>query len=168
MLRPATDADLPAMLAWRNQRANRLASLTQHVISAEEHAAWWARTGGDPSRRVLIFSHAERPLGVVTFGDITDREASWGFYLDHESTTADGIALLAWTGVMREAVGYAFAEPPDGLGVERLTGEVLAENEAVRAMNRRFGFTEQTPRIRPVGGALREVVPISRQREGAR
>jgi len=160
MLRPATDSDLSAMRLWRNQEANRAVSLTQHEITAEEHAAWWSRASSDPTRRVLIAEYAGRPLAVVTFFDITPSSASWGFYLDHDGAAAEGTTLVAWTLVMREAVDYAFASAPEGLGLEVLTGEVLAENEPVRAMNRRFRFTEETPQVRPVGGILREVIPI--------
>jgi len=164
MLRPATDSDLPAMRAWRNQDANRAVSLTQHEIGADEHTAWWAGVQADPARRVLVFELDGRALGVVTFFDLTPatapERASWGFYLDHDGTAADGTGLLAWTLIMREAVDHAFAAPPDGLGVDELCGEVLADNEAVRAMNRRFRFAEGTPEVRPVGGTLREVIPI--------
>ena len=57
MLRPATDADLEQMLTWRNQQANREASNNQHVISLDEHRAWWARASQDPTRRDLVFEH---------------------------------------------------------------------------------------------------------------
>jgi len=168
MLRPATDSDLPAMRGWRNQEANRAVSLTQHEITAEEHDSWWGRVSADPTRRVLIFEYAGRPLGVVSFFDIGLSGASWGFYLDYERTTADGTAMLAWTLLMREAIEHAFAPAPGGLGVEVLEGEVLAENEAVRAMNRRLRFTEGTPQVRTVGGILREVIPIRLRRSDHR
>lgn len=167
MLRRATDADLPSMLAWRNQEANRSVSINQHVITAEEHAAWWARASQDPTRRVLMFEYASRPLGVVTFfdHDPVARSASWGFYLDHDGTTADGTALLAWTKVMREAVAYAFAPEPDGLDLDLLEGEVLPHNESVRAMNRRLGFTEGEPYEQTADGAVVTAIPVSLHRD---
>lgn len=166
MLRPATDADLTSMLAWRNQDANRSVSINQHMITAEEHAAWWSRASQDPTRRVLMFEYASRPLGVVTFfdHDPDDRSASWGFYLDHDGTTADGTALLAWTKVMREAVAYAFAPEPDGLDIDLLEGEVLPHNEAVRTMNRRLGFTEGEPYEQTTDGGVVTAIPVSLRR----
>ena len=166
MLRPATDADLPSMLAWRNQDANRSVSINQHLITAEEHAAWWSRASQDPTRRVLMFEYASRPLGVVTFfdHDPVARSASWGFYLDHDGTTADGTALLAWTKVIREAVAYAFAPEPDGLDIDLLEGEVLPHNESVRAMNRRLGFTEGEPYEHTVDGSVVTTIPVSLRR----
>lgn len=149
------------MLAWRNQPANREVSTDQHEITPEEHARWWAAVREDPSRQVLMFSHDDRPLGVVTFFDIEDRSAGWGFYLDNETTTAEGIAMMAWIQVMKEATAYAF----DTLGLDLLTGEVNAENEAVRTMNRRFRFTEGEPRTLEDG---RVFYPISLRRADRR
>lgn len=170
MLRPATDADLPVMLAWRNQEANRSVSLTQHVITAEEHAAWWSRVQADPTRRVLMFEYADQPLGVVTYfdHDAAARTASWGFYLDHDGTTAAGTALMAWTKIMREAVNHAFAEEPDGLGVDVLEGEVLPQNEAVRQMNKRLGFVEGEPFEQKNGDTVVTAIPVRLRREDRR
>ena len=70
MLRPAGDADVENMRAWRNQPVNREASIHQHEISADEHRAWWSRVQEDPTRQVLVFEYDGRPLGVVTFFDL--------------------------------------------------------------------------------------------------
>lgn len=166
MLRPAGDGDVDAMRAWRNQAANRAVSINAHEISAEEHAGWWSRTREDPTRRVLVFELGERPLGIVSFFDIDDerRRCSWGFYLDSETVEAEGLALMAWMQVMKEATTYAF----DELGVDTLDGEVLAGNEAVRSMNRRFRFTEGPAEAREVDGRTIEVHPISLRREDRR
>lgn len=166
MLRPAGDGDVDAMRAWRNQAANRAVSINQHEISAEEHAGWWARTREDPTRRVLVFELDERALGVVSFFDIDheQRRCAWGFYLDSETVEAEGLALIAWMQVMKEATTYAF----DTLDVDTLDGEVLAGNEAVRSMNRRFRFTEGPAETREVDGRTIEVLPISLRREDRR
>lgn len=152
------------MLEWRNQPANREVSNHSHVIGLDEHRAWWQRVQEDPTRRVLVYRAGDRDLGVVSFFDITGASAGWGFYLDHESVTAEGIALTAWMAVMKEATDYAF----DELGVDVLTGEVLADNEAVRMMNRRFRFTEGEPTTRQVDGRSITVIPIELRRENRR
>lgn len=166
MLRPAEERDVETMREWRNQTANREVSINQHVITPEEHRAWWERVQLDPTRRVLVFEHDARPLGIVTFFDIDARASSahWGFFLDNETTTADGTAMMAWMAVMAEAIDYAF----DDLGVDMLCGEVLAHNEAVRLMNRRFRFVEGDPETREVDGRTITVFPISLRRENSR
>jgi len=164
MLRPATDDDLGAMLAWRNQAANREVSIHPHEITREEHLDWWGRVQGDPSRKVLVFEVEQRPLGVVTFFDLTPSSAGWGFYLDSETVSAEGIAMTAWLKVMGEAVDHAF----DELGLDLLEGEVLAGNEAVRMMNRRFRFTEGAPEVRTVDDRTITVIPITLTRSDRR
>lgn len=151
------------MRAWRNQPANREVSTYQHEITADEHARWWAAVAEDPSRQVLIFEYDGRPLGVVTFFDLDlgRRTGGWGFYLDNETTTTEGIAMMAWIQVMKDATTYAF----DELGLDVLTGEVNEDNEAVRMMNRRFRFTEGEPRTLDDG---RVFYPISLRREDRR
>ena len=169
MLRPAGDADVDAMRAWRNQPANRAVSINNHEITPDEHRAWWERTQGDPTRRVLVFEHGDRALGVVNFFDLetaadgTSRGA-WGFFLDHDTVEAEGLSFLAWMQVMKDATSYAF----DELGLDVLTGEVLAGNEAVRSMNRRFRFTEGEPEVREADGRTITVHPISLRREDRR
>lgn len=140
MLRRATDADLDAVLAWRNQEANRAVSVSTHVITAEEHRAWWARVQGDPTRAVLVLELDGTPCGVVNLFDIGDPPgtASWGFFLDHDGLQERGSTLGAWIGVMRAAGDHVFGE----LDVHTLRGEVLEDNDVVRRMNRRFGFVE--------------------------
>jgi RimJ/RimL family protein N-acetyltransferase len=166
VLRPATDDDVDSLRAWRNQDANRAVSTYQHVISAEEHARWWQAVSADPTRQVLVFEHGGRALGAVTFFDLEldgpgPRTGGWGFYLDHDTVTADGTAMMAWIQVMRDACAYAF----DELGLDLLTGEVDQANEAVRAMNRRFRFAEGEPRTLADG---RVFLPISLRREDRR
>ena len=168
MLREAHDDEVPRMREWRNQPANREVSIQQHEISPEEHAAWWERVCEDPARRVLVFESGGRGLGVVSFFDLepaeAPREGAWGFYLDHDTVEREGLAMTAWMQVMREAVDHAF----DELGLEVLTGEVLAHNEAVRSMNRRFRFTEGEPEEREVDGRTITVLPLALHRDQRR
>ncbi len=168
MLRTARQDDVETMLAWRNQPANRAVSNNQHVISSEEHHAWWTRVQDDPTRRVLVFEVDGKPRGIVNFFDLsleqTPRSGAWGFFLDNETAAAEGTAMLLWTKVMSEAVDYAF----DELELDVLHAEVLEHNEAVRAMNRRYRFTEGTPEEREVDGRTIKVIPISLHRQDRR
>ncbi|MEV1328646.1 GNAT family N-acetyltransferase [Micromonospora costi] len=167
MLREATGDDVNLMLSWRNQEINRQASKTSHVITAEEHARWWAAVRTDPTRRVLVYVRDGVPSGVVTFFDLrVDGPAtgSWGFYLDADGLAERGETLPAWLEVMREAVDHAF----DDLGLDRLEGEVLGHNAVVRQMNRRFRFVEGTPRTEISDGREITVIPISLDRANRR
>ncbi len=168
MLRPARESDVEVIREWRNQQANREVSNNQHVISPDEHRAWWERTSDDPTRRVLVLEIGSRACGVVNFFDLDldaeKRTGSWGFFLDHEGLSADDATFVAWNTAMKEAIEYAF----DELGLDVLEAEVLEENEAVRATNRRFRFTEGTPQTREADGRTTTVIPISLRREDRR
>ena len=85
-------------------------------------------------------------------------------YLDHDTTTADGTAMLAWMQVMTEATAFAF----DELGLDVLNAEVLEHNEPVRMMNRRFRFTEGEPIARTSRNREITVIPVQLLRENRR
>lgn len=157
MLRIAGEKDLDLMLAWRNHADVRAASFTTHVITREEHRAWWSRVSADDRRVILVFERFEVPSGVVTFTLDADNRAEWGFYLDIVGLEERGEMLPAWLQIEREAVAYAL----DYLGVDELHGEVIATNEAVMRLHRRHGFHESGRELRDVAGEQVEVISIS-------
>jgi RimJ/RimL family protein N-acetyltransferase len=164
MLRTATDDDVDTIRRLRNQQANRDVSVTSHEISADGHAAWWAKTSVDPSRRVLIYTRDGATAGVVNFFDLDGTAGGWGFFLDADGLAERGETLPAWIEIMREATAYAF----DELGLDVLTGEVLEHNAVVRQMNRRFRFAEGTPETRYADGRELTVIPISLRKQDRR
>ncbi|HEY3561126.1 MAG TPA: GNAT family N-acetyltransferase [Kribbella sp.] len=164
MLRTATDDDVDTIRRLRNQQANRDVSVTSHEITAAEHAAWWAKTSVDPSRRVLIYTRDGATAGVVNFFDLDGSSGGWGFFLDADGLAERGETLPAWIEIMREATAYAF----DELGLDVLTGEVLEHNTVVRQMNRRFRFTEGPPETRYADGREITVLPISLRKQDRR
>jgi len=137
LLREATEEERDLIRRWRNHPRVRESSFVSRPIEAEEHLGWWqgVREG---RRRVLIFERSEVPAGVVQFGDIDQAEASavWGFFLDIEGLGKE--LLPAWMELEGEALRYAF----EVLGLQILRGETLVANAPVRALNKRFGFTE--------------------------
>lgn len=150
MLRPADDADRDAILRWRNHPDVREVSLTRHVITADEHQAWWDSTKVRADREVFIYDRHGIPSGVVTFFDL-DRDARtswWGYYLDNAGLSERGELLPAWIQIQREAVKLAW----DEIGLAELHGEVLDNNEAVRRFNKRNGFEEIESTQREIDG----------------
>ena len=158
MLRDAVPTDRDVVLQWRNHPEVRAVSLNQHVISDEEHAAWWEKTQEDPTRHLLIYERDGIPAGVVSFfdHDVQDASGSWGYYVDIVGLEERGQMLLAWIEIQRDAVAYAFGE----LGLQILRGEVLAANEAVRQLNRRQRFEEVGSRTVAINGVPTEVLDI--------
>ncbi|WP_336213040.1 GNAT family N-acetyltransferase [Nonomuraea sp. LPB2021202275-12-8] len=158
MLRPVEEHELPAMRHWRNHPRVRASSFTTHVISEAEHARWWTAVKGDPARRALIYEHQGVAAGVVSFSGLVPgrRSADWAFYLDLAGLEGSGALLAAWIGLERAAIEHAFGP----LGLTTLRGEVLACNEPVRRLHRRFGFAEVAAYELKLAGLCREVVAI--------
>ena len=155
-LRGATDSDRDQVLVWRNHPRVREVSLTAHEIAADEHALWWRLVQANPDRHLLIYHHEAVPSGVVLFAREEPEVAVWSFYLDVDGLAGRDELLRAWVGVERESIAYAFGE----LGVERIEGEVLADNAAVLALHRRFGFRVAQRYDRDVDGAARPVLRV--------
>jgi L-amino acid N-acyltransferase YncA len=149
------------MRSWRNHPRVRAASFTTHEIAEAEHARWWAAVRADAAKQVLIYDHEGVAAGVVTYSGLSGRSGYWGFYLDLDGLERSGALLPAWVGLERDAIGHAFGP----LGLATLRGEVLADNEPVRRLHRRFGFVEIGAYQRPVDGVPRDVVAIELNKE---
>jgi UDP-4-amino-4,6-dideoxy-N-acetyl-beta-L-altrosamine N-acetyltransferase len=124
--------DLDLVLEWRNKPEIRMNMYTSHVISREEHYAWFERVALDSTKRYFICMADETPVGVVGFVDImeTAKTASWAFYSGDLSRRGIGSQMEYL------ALNYAF----DELGLEKLNCEVLDFNQAVIKLHRKFGF----------------------------
>ncbi len=148
-LRPMADHDLAMVLDWRNAPGVRANMYTTHLISPQEHAAWWARTRDDPSKRYFVFEGQAGPLGVVGFtrlGEIAG-QAEWAFYASPEAPRGTGSAM--------EVLALEYAFGPLALGALRC--EVLASNPRVVEMHARFGF-ETVERVMRTLEDSREVI----------
>ncbi|WP_345557947.1 GNAT family N-acetyltransferase [Nonomuraea rosea] len=161
VLRDVQDDDLPVMLRWRNHPRVRAASFETHEIGEDEHARWWATARSDAGKLVLIYDHEGAAAGVVTYAGLPSGTARWGFYLDLDGLERSGALLRAWIGLERAAIEHAFGP----LGLSVLRGEVLAGNEPVRRLHRRFGFEEIGVYQRIVDGVPRDVVVIQLNRK---
>lgn len=159
-LRAATAADLPAMRQWRNHPSVRQVMFTRHEITADEHAAWWARISVSPRHRVLVLNCRGRDCGVVNF--TADEQAAglwhWGFYLDPGAFAAPLEQLQAWGDMEKLSLQWA----ADVLGADEIACEVIASNTAVLALHRRHRFQETGRYERDCGGEPTEVVQLRR------
>jgi RimJ/RimL family protein N-acetyltransferase len=161
VLRRVRDEDLPVMRRRRNHPRVRAASFTSHEISETEHTRWWAAVRADAAKQVLIYDHDGTGAGVVAYSGLGGASGYWGFYLDLDGLERSGALLGAWVGLERAAIEHAFGP----LGLTTLRGEVLAGNEPVRRLHRRFGFVEIETYQRPVDGVPCDVVAIELNRK---
>jgi UDP-2,4-diacetamido-2,4,6-trideoxy-beta-L-altropyranose hydrolase/UDP-4-amino-4,6-dideoxy-N-acetyl-beta-L-altrosamine N-acetyltransferase len=125
--------DLQMVLKWRNHPQVKEFMLTTHDISPQEHSAWFDRASQDEARALLIYEYLGEPMGFVQFSGLFDAQgATWGFYLSPKASKGTG-------GVMgTSALHYGFTQ----LGVDKILGEVMLENEASKRFHERLGFLQ--------------------------
>ena len=133
-MRLMQEDDLSDVLAWRNHPSVRACMITQHEITMSEHALWFARARSDKTRRLLIAEGLDGPIGFVQFTGLgTQSAASWGFYL------VPGLPRGNGTRLGRTALHFAFRE----LRLHKLSGEVLAHNDASLRFHEKLGFRRE-------------------------
>ncbi|WP_274654171.1 UDP-4-amino-4,6-dideoxy-N-acetyl-beta-L-altrosamine N-acetyltransferase [Paenibacillus humicola] len=139
-IRALLEPDLPTVLNWRNSERIRRTMYSDERITWENHAAWFERLQGDPSRRFYIVEWKGRPVGTVNFTGIDNkhRTCDWGIYLGETDVPRGSGTALGLLGLET-----AF----ERLQIRKVCAEVLAFNEASLRFHRRLGF-EQEGRLR--------------------
>jgi len=124
------------VLKWRNAELVRACMYTDHLISMEEHRAWFAKAKADPASVHLICEEHGVAIGVVNFVQIDRKnsKAFWGYYLDVEKARRGRGSIMEYL-----ALDYAF----DTLRLRKLCGELFAFNEHVLKLHKKFGFREE-------------------------
>jgi len=144
-IRPAAEADLPALTAIYNQViASSTAVYSDDPVDVADRLAWWiARTGqGYP---VLVADMADEVIGFSTFGDFR-AWPGYRFSVEHSVHVAAG---RRGGGVGRALVEALFPIAA-ALGKHVMIAGVDGENAASIRFHERLGF-EQAGRLRQVG-----------------
>jgi UDP-4-amino-4,6-dideoxy-N-acetyl-beta-L-altrosamine N-acetyltransferase len=136
-LRPVTADDSARLLHWRNRPEVSAYMYTDHLISADEHARWFAGALKAPDRRYWIIEMDSEPVGLANLAGIdeTRRRCEWAYYLAEPSVRGRGVgAAVEFT-----VIDHVFT----GLKLHKLWCEVLVENEAVWRLHESFGFKRE-------------------------
>lgn len=134
-LRDMRLADAPSVLEWRNSRDVAEYMYTDHNITEGEHALWFGQALTAPDRKYWIIEHDQRSVGLANLYDISldYRRAYWAFYIADASVRGKGVG----SSTERFMLDFAF----NHLTLNKLCCEVLASNETVVRLHRKFGFT---------------------------
>jgi len=135
-LRPIQESDLDFILDWRNSPAVRNSMYNSHVITREEHRAWFENLKNDASCRWFLHSDKNgTPDGVVYFKNYDPNQATafWGFYASPFAQSGSGNLLG------EEGLNFGF----NSLKLHKINAEVLGTNERSLKLHRRLGFKEE-------------------------
>jgi len=131
-LRALRQEDLPQVLSWRNHPQVRRWMLTQHEISAEEHAKWFNSLQQDKQQHVVLVHEADKALGLAHFTPVNPKGVmDWGFYLTPDAPKGSGNKLA------RMALDFAFKQQ----GWHKVCGQVISSNAASRRFHLKLGFS---------------------------
>ena len=136
-LRDLRPEDMEMIREWRNLPRVSDFMYTDHVISPEEHAAWFARIIRDTGCKYWIIVCDGEDVGLVNLYNIDrkNRRCYWAFYVVSPNVRGKGVGSYAEYAIL----SYVF----DELKLEKLCCEVLAFNKGVVEMHRRFGFVQE-------------------------
>lgn len=136
-LRDVRAEDKEMIRRWRNLPDIRKYMYTDHEISPEEHAAWFAGLEGDETRRYWVITLDGEDVGLLYLYDIDRRNKRcyWGFYVASPSTRGRGVGSFVEYFTLRHVF--------DELGFHKLCCEVLTSNPPVIAMHKSFGFAQE-------------------------
>jgi len=155
-LRPLRPDDRDRLLAWRNSPEVAAYMYTDHRITPEEHARWFAGIEGDERRAYFVIEMDGEPVGLANFYDIDrkNRRCAWAYYLAEPSVRGRGIGGFVEYRMIEKAFG--------DLRLEKLWCEVLVSNAAVIRLHQKFGFKEEARLRRHVlkGGEMQDVVGL--------
>lgn len=162
-VRPATEADLPAITHLFNVLIPTTATAwREHLADTDEMATWWAQQH-DAGHPVLVATTAEgRVVGYATWSGFRGGPRLPGYHLTVEHTIHVD-ADQHGRGVGRALLEALLAEAARG-GIHVMVGAVDSENAGSLAFHRALGFVEvaRMPEVGHKHGRWLDLVLVQR------
>lgn len=126
--------DLKLILDWRTSAFVTRYMFTDLTYNLDNQQKWFQTIKVDSDSRYWIFSSKGKKIGLVSINNIDwkHKRATWAFYVG-EPEYSMVVGLIG-----PHVYNYVFSV----LGLHKVTGEVMAENEAVRKMHLSLGCRE--------------------------
>jgi len=137
IIRPATEADLPAIAAIYNDAVRQTTAIWNETVVDVENRRAWREARLASGYPVLV---ADREGAVVAYGSFGDFRAFDGyrFTVEHSVYVAEGARRLG----IASALVVALAENAAALGKHVMVAGIAADNAASIALHARLGFVE--------------------------
>jgi UDP-4-amino-4,6-dideoxy-N-acetyl-beta-L-altrosamine N-acetyltransferase len=159
-LRPPVASEADTVFEWRNSERVWRMLFTDHVITPEEHQAWFHKVLEASPASVMIFEFRDKPAGVVSIDgiDLGAGRCRWGFYLG-----VDGLPK----GTGRAMCFLWLDELLVQRGMRKVCGEVFARNERSVRLHEALGFAREGLLKAHVckAGVYEDVILLARFRE---
>lgn len=156
-LRPVQEDDCERLFNWRREPEVDRWMSDLPVYAYDEHKTWFEGFLADADRRGWIINHNGAPAGFLTLTGLRNRHrhADWGWYIGEAEARGRGAGRAA------QALGLDVAF--DGLGVEKVCADVLADNDVALKAQAAAGFRREGYRRRHVlkDGVYRDVVLLA-------
>ncbi|MHB8482289.1 MAG: UDP-4-amino-4,6-dideoxy-N-acetyl-beta-L-altrosamine N-acetyltransferase [Nitrospiria bacterium] len=135
-LTPISESDLERVLEWRNAKRIRANMFSDHLISMEEHKAWFEKLKKDEFSTFLIFRFQKKPIGIISISqwDKRNQTCFWGFYIGEPDAPKGCGTFMGFLGLE-----YIFKS----LKVRKVCGEVFAFNSASIRFHQKLGFVKE-------------------------
>lgn len=137
-VRPATGSDKLLLWEWANDQVARRHSLSSAAISWDEHERWYAEKSASPDCRRWILSAGDLPVGQIRYERDGEETAKLSF-----SVAAGFRGSGFGTRLLQLTIERAARE----LGVRRIEGAALVQNQASRKAFLKAGFVAVEERI---------------------
>jgi UDP-4-amino-4,6-dideoxy-N-acetyl-beta-L-altrosamine N-acetyltransferase len=136
-LRELKDDDVERLFRWRREPEVDRWMSDLAASTPEEHRLWFEDFRADPDRRGWIITDDAEAAGFLTLTGVASRHrrASWGWYIGEAAARGRGAGRAA------QALGLDLAF--DVLGLEKITAEVLADNDVALKAQATAGFRRE-------------------------
>lgn len=156
-LRPVTSEDCERLFLWRREPEVDRWMSDLPALTLGEHQLWFDEFRADPDQRGWIITFNGGPAGFLTLSGLESRHrrADWGWYIGDASARGRGAGRAA------QALGLDMAF--DGLGLEKVCADVLADNDIALKAQAAAGFRREGYRRAHVlkDGVYRDVVQLA-------
>ncbi|MEB1806647.1 MAG: UDP-4-amino-4,6-dideoxy-N-acetyl-beta-L-altrosamine N-acetyltransferase [Bacillaceae bacterium] len=128
------ESDLEQILTWRTSEFVTKYMYTDIEYNLKNQKEWYEKVQKNEHSYYWIVATKGKKFGLVSINDIDwkNKKATWAFYVGEPS-----LSMVAGL-IGPHLYNFAF----DNIGLNKLTGEVMAENEAVRKMHLKHGCRE--------------------------
>lgn len=130
-IRPVEKKDYEKILEWRNDPDVRINSLTQHIISIDEHMEYWNEFLKNITNFAYIVIHDNMDIGVLKLKNITKTTYEIDIFLSKDSRNK-GLGPQ----ILKIAKGIAVQK-----GITKLIAKIKYDNQASKKAFKKSGFS---------------------------